>query len=116
MAATQLPSGEADFIVMSLSMWGTPADRLAYLCEAKRLLRPLGKLIIVEPAGPFGGPEAWRAGAERLHQVIAQLGMRLAVASEHSVERGTSLVTFIIDSSSTPPQTNVTDDTCDWLA
>ncbi len=28
-ADTGLPGGEADFVVMSLSMWGTPADRLA---------------------------------------------------------------------------------------
>jgi hypothetical protein len=38
-ADTGLPGGEADFVVMSLSMWGTPADRLSYLREAKRLLR-----------------------------------------------------------------------------
>lgn len=116
MAATELPSGEADFVAMSLSMWGTPADRLAYLREAKRLLRPLGKLIVVEPAGPFGGPEKWQAGAERLRQVVGQLGMRLAEPSEHSVEAGTSLVTFIIDNSSTPPRSDVIDDACDWAA
>ena len=45
-ADTGLPSGEADFVVMSLSMWGTSEDRLAYLHEAKRLLRPIGKLVI----------------------------------------------------------------------
>lgn len=53
-AETGLPEFEADFVVFSLSMWETSEDRLAYLREAKRLLRPIGRLISVEPMQTFG--------------------------------------------------------------
>ncbi|MDP9358966.1 MAG: SNF2-related protein [Chloroflexota bacterium] len=114
-AATGLPSGEADFVVMSLSMWGTPPDRLAYLGEAKRLLRPLGKLVIVEPTGSFGGPE-WKAGVAKLAVVLQRLGMRLAEVREYAVDEGASVLAFVIDNSSTPAADDLGPGACDWAA
>jgi SAM-dependent methyltransferase len=71
-ADTGLQSGSADFVVMSLSMWGTPEDQLAYLREAKRLLRPIGKLVVVEPVQAFGGVETRKAGVARFAAVVNQ--------------------------------------------
>lgn len=116
MTETGLSDGEADFVVMSLSMWGTPADRLAYLREAKRVLRPLSKLIIVEPSTPFGGPLAWQVGAGRLRQVSLALGMRLTKASEHTVDTGATLLSFVIDNSGTPPSTEIEPEACQWTS
>ena len=113
-AATGLPAGEADFVVLSLSMWGTPEDRLSYLREAKRILRPLGKLVIVEPSTPFGGVGAWRTGAGRLIAVLEKLGLRLAEATEHTVDAGTSLVAFVIENSNTPAAREVDANLCVW--
>jgi SAM-dependent methyltransferase len=114
-AATGLPDGEADFVVMSLSMWGTPADRLAYLREAKRLLRPLGKLVIVEPALSFGAPD-WKPGVARLAAVLERLGMRLAEVREYAVDASTGLLAFVVDNSSTPPGADIEARDCEWSA
>ena len=83
-------------------MWGTPEDRLAYLREAKRLLRPIGKLVVVEPVQTFGGGGHWRAGEERFAAVVEQLGMHLAEAREYAVDASASLLAFVVDNSATP--------------
>src|SRR5207237_648757 len=113
-ACTGLPAAEADFVVFSLSMWGTAQDRLSYLREAKRLLRPIGKLIIVEPALSFGDSHTWKAGAARLAAVLEKLGMRLTSASEHIVDAGTRLVAFVADNSTHPPAEDIDPDGCVW--
>jgi hypothetical protein len=113
-ADTGLPDGEADFVVFSLSMWGIPEDRLSYLLEAKRILRPLGKLVIVEPAQAFGGSAAWKTGAARLQGAVKKLGMRLVEAREHTVDAGTSLVAFVIDNSSARPSDDTGPTECLW--
>ena len=100
---------------MSLSMWGTPADRLAYLREAKRLLRPLGKLVIAEPAQSFGSPD-WHPGVQRLAAVIERLGMRLAEVREYAVDAGSGLLAFVVDNSSTLPQEDIEAGDCEWSA
>jgi hypothetical protein len=99
---------------MSLSMWGTPEDRLAYLHEAKRLLRPIGKLVIVEPTQTFGDAAKWKTGAGRFAMVLERLGMRLAEAREYTVDEGASLVAFVIDNSSAPPAGNIGAHDCVW--
>jgi hypothetical protein len=113
-AETGLASGEADFVVMSLSMWGTPEDRLAYMHEAKRLLRPIGKLVIIEPIQTFGGAEEWKGGAQRLQSLAERLGMRLAEAREYTVDEGASLVAFVIDNSNVAPADDVAPGDCVW--
>ncbi len=113
-ADTGLPSHEADFVVMSLSMWGMPADRLAYLREAKRLLRPLGKLVVVEPSATFGGSEAWQAGSLRFGVVAERLGMRLAEAREYAIDVGASLVALVVDNSTAPVAKDVDPEECVW--
>jgi superfamily II DNA or RNA helicase len=113
-ADTGLPSGEADFVVMSLSMWGTPEDRLAYLHEAKRLLRPLGKLVVVEPVQTFGGGGHWTAGVARFATVTERLGMHLAETREHTVDAGTNLLALVVDNSATPAAEGVDPRQCDW--
>jgi superfamily II DNA or RNA helicase len=113
-ADTGLPPGDADFVVMSLSMWGTPEDRLAYLREAKRLLRPIGKLVVVEPRQPFGGAEHRQAGAARFATVVAQLGMRLAEQGEYAVDAGTSLLAFVVDNSAMSADATIDHNQCDW--
>jgi SAM-dependent methyltransferase len=112
-AATGLSSGEADFVVMSLSMWGMAADRLAYLQEAKRLLRPLGKLVIVEPAQSFGATDR-KPGVARLAAVLERLGMHLAEDRPYAVDAGTGLLAFVVDNSSTPPEQEIDPNDCDW--
>ncbi len=113
-AATGLPPGGADFVVMSLSMWGTAADRLAYLREAKRLLRPLGKLVVVEPVSTFGGPEAWQAGSARFGAVAERLGMRPAEAREYAIDAGASLVALVVDNSTAPVANDIDPEECVW--
>jgi SAM-dependent methyltransferase len=113
-ADTELPSGEADFVVMSLSMWGTPADRLAYLYEAKRLLRPIGKLVIVEPAHTFGGGGHLKTGVERLAAILEQLGMHLTETREYAVDAGTSLLAFVADNSATLASVIIDPAQCVW--
>ena len=112
-ADTKLPTGEADFVVMSLSMWGTADDRLAYLREAKRLLRPIGKLVIVEPVQAFGAPQDWKPGAARLGAVLERLGMRLTEAREYAIDNGTNLLAFVADSSAIPPD-SINPSECIW--
>lgn len=102
-AETELPAHEADFVVFSLSMWGTPEDRLAYLREAKRLLRPIGRLIIVEPMLTFGDAHTWKAGATRLVYVLSRLGMQLASMSDHLVDSGARLVAIVAANSAEYP-------------
>ena len=114
MAATGLPDRSADLAVMSLSMWGTASDRLAYLREAKRILRPLGKLIIIEPSGPFGGVGNWQAGALRLRRVAESLGMHVAACSEHTLDASASLVSFIVDNSSAAARPEIDPEWCHW--
>jgi len=114
-ALTGLSESSVDLAVMSLSMWGTTRDRLDYLQEAKRILRPLGKLIIVEPSGPFGGVGTWQTGADRLRNVVGLLGMRLAEASEHTIDASSSLVSFVIDNSSASPVDDIDPEVCHWL-
>jgi ubiquinone/menaquinone biosynthesis C-methylase UbiE len=97
---------------MSLSMWGTPEDRLAYLREAKRVLRPIGKLVVVEPVQAFGGPEQRKAGAAQFASVVERLGMRLAEAREYAVDAGTSLFALVIDNSVAPAVDAVDSDPC----
>jgi superfamily II DNA or RNA helicase len=113
-AATGLASAEADFVVFSLSMWGTTQDRLSYLQEAKRLLRPIGKLIIVEPAQTFGGAHEWKAGVARLCTVLEKLGMQIASASEHIVDTGTRLVAIVANNSNDSALDNIDPDSCIW--
>jgi hypothetical protein len=95
-------------------MWGTPEDRLAYLQEAKRLLRPIGKLVIIEPILTFGGAEGWKAGAQRLQSLAERLGMRLADAREYTVDEGASLVAFVIDNSNAAPAGDIAPGDCVW--
>jgi hypothetical protein len=113
-ADTGLPSGEADFVVMSLSMWGTPEDRLAYLLEAKRLLRPIGKMVIVEPMQAFGGPDRWETGVARLAVVLDQLGMKLVEGRDYAVDAGTQLLAYVIDNSATLASESIDPTQCDW--
>jgi hypothetical protein len=115
MAATGLPGGAADFAMMGLSMCGTPTDRLAYLREAKRILRPLGKLIIVEPAVTFGGPQSWREGVAPFGSVITALAMRLADANDYRIETGTTLVALVVDNNSRPASTTLGPEACTWV-
>ena len=98
-AETGLPEHDADFVVFSLSMWGTPEDRLAYLREAKRLLRPIGRLIIVEPMQTFGDVHTWKAGVKRLQSVLNRLGMQLASMNDYLVDSGARLVTIVATNS-----------------
>ncbi len=102
-AETGLPGYEADFVVFSLSMWGTPEDRLAYLREAKRLLRPIGRLIIVEPMQTFGDVHTWKTGVIRLKSVLNRLGMQLDSMSEHLIDSGARLVTVVATNSTHYP-------------
>jgi SAM-dependent methyltransferase len=113
-ADTGLPSGEADFVVMSLSMWGTPEDRLAYLREAKRLLRPIGKFVVVEPMQTFGGAEGWRTGVTRFAEVLEQLGMRLAEVREYAVDAGTTIIALVVENSSSLPSEAIDPNHCAW--
>ncbi len=53
MEAPPLPDDAADVLVYSLSLYGTPADVLAYFAQAVRVLRAGGHLFVVEPASAF---------------------------------------------------------------
>ena len=53
-------------------------------------------------------------GISRVGTLAARLGMRLAEARAHAVDAGTSLMAFVVDNSSTPPETNIEADFCAW--
>jgi hypothetical protein len=87
-----LPSGNQEgegfhLLLMSLSHCATRG-----LQEAKRLLRPIGKLIIVEPARTFGEVHNWRQGIARRrfgqYEVIDFLAVLFgyAVSGERTLE------------------------------
>ena len=96
-----------------LVAWETLVNRIAYPQGAKRLLRPLGRLVIVEPVQSFGAPE-WKSGAARLTAVLEQLGMRLAEVREYALDASSGLLAFVIDNSSTPPADVIDPNDCDW--
>jgi hypothetical protein len=87
----------------------------AHLREAKRLLRSLGKLVVVEPTQSLGVTD-WQPGFERLAAVLERLGMRLAEGREYAVDAGAGLFAFVVDSSSTLPQDHIEAAECDWSA
>lgn len=53
METPPLGDDSADVLIYSLSLYGTPADLLAYFTQAARVLRAGGHLFIVEPASAF---------------------------------------------------------------
>ncbi len=114
-AATGLEAGAADFVVMSLSIWGSPADRIAYLQEAKRLLRPLGKLIIVG-ARPSLRQSRWCSGVAKFRATIQKLGMHVTEVRQYSADSGTALISFVVDNSAMPPESALSGQDGVWSA
>jgi hypothetical protein len=53
MESPPLADHSADVLVYSLSLYGTPTDLFSYFREARRMLRPGGHVLIVEPASSF---------------------------------------------------------------
>jgi hypothetical protein len=67
-----LPDKSADVLIYSLSLYGMPADLLAYFTHAARILRGGGHLFIVEPDSAFS-PE----GLARFVNGLRQFGFEL---------------------------------------
>ena len=66
--------GKADAVTFLMSLgWGTAQDQGAYLGRAAAMLRPGGKLVVVEPAGA-----ATTDSLQRLYAQAATAGLRFA--------------------------------------
>ena len=78
------------------------------------MLRPLGKLVVVEPAVTFGGSDGWKIGAARFGPVAERLGMRLAEARECAVDAGARLVALVVDNSTAPAASDIDPNECSW--
>ncbi len=78
------------------------------------MLRPLDKLVVVEPVATFGGTEAWQSGSTRFGTVVERLGMSLAEVRAYGVDSGTTLASLVVDNSTTPAADDIDSDECVW--
>jgi SAM-dependent methyltransferase len=67
-----LDDRSADFLVYSLSLYGTATDLVKYFSHARRILRPGGGMVIVEPESSFSEP-----GLKRFVHGLGQYGFVL---------------------------------------
>jgi SAM-dependent methyltransferase len=80
-----LPFGDGGFdLVVTQAVWASVADKGAMLAEARRVLRPGGRMAVFEIlAGPavddFAYPVPWADIPEQNHLVTAEAARRLAV-------------------------------------